>query len=467
MRRFPKMVGMSLCALAATLLCAAGFAADVVEWRNGGNAVYPDATPPVAWSTTQNVAWSTALPPKGNASPLIVGDKVITTAEPDQAVCLDKTTGKILWQKASPISDAMTDADRKQAALDKPKADAIREQMKPLNQEMRQVRGQMRRDRQNQELRKRSQELRRQIGALKKELAAVSRFEKPPTHGTNGYASPSPTTDGENLYFVFGTGVIASYDLGGSRRWIARFDVPDDNSDWGFSTSPLIAEGKLLVHGTQLRALDPATGKEIWTTDARWSWGTPAIVQIGGKAVVVTSKGDFVRVADGKILARRAFDMPWGGPVAVDGVIYAVDQKGCKALEIPVAMADTLHPKVLWSKSAPVKDRYYATSLISDGLIYNIAGNGKKTLVVMDAKTGDTVYTEKMPFSDRRQYGTISLAGGNLYVASEGGEVIVFKPGRAYEQVGRNSLEEFRSTPTFQGDRVYIRTEKHLFCLKK
>ena len=41
------------------------------------------------------------------------------------------------------------------------------------------------------------------------------------------------------------------------------------------------------------------------------------------------------------------------------------------------------------------------------------------------------------------------------------------QPGRQFEEVARNSLEEFRSSPVFAGKRMYIRTTKHVYCIGK
>ena len=45
------------------------------------------------------------------------------------------------------------------------------------------------------------------------------------------------------------------------------------------------------------------------------------------------------------------------------------------------------------------------------------------------------------------------------------GSIVVVKPGRTYEQVARNTVEKsLRSTPIFEGTRVYVRAPEHLYC---
>ena len=62
-------------------------------------------------------------------------------------------------------------------------------------------------------------------------------------------------------------------------------------------------------------------------------------------------------------------------------------------------------------------------------------------------------------------YPSISLAGDHLYVSSDNGTTVVLKPGREYQELARNSLEPFRSSLVFEGKRLYVRTEKHLYCI--
>ena len=54
---------------------------------------------PVAYQE-KNIVWMTELPERTNAVPIIVGDRIFTVAEPDELLCLDKATGKILWRQS-------------------------------------------------------------------------------------------------------------------------------------------------------------------------------------------------------------------------------------------------------------------------------------------------------------------------------------------------------------------------------
>ncbi len=50
--------------------------------------------PPVKYRR-RNILWETPLPDHGHGAPIVVGDRVFVTSEPDELICIDKQTGKI------------------------------------------------------------------------------------------------------------------------------------------------------------------------------------------------------------------------------------------------------------------------------------------------------------------------------------------------------------------------------------
>ena len=120
------------------------------------------------------------------------------------------------------------------------------------------------------------------------------RPRREPHQSTHGPASPSPVTDGENVYVFFGDFGVLSYDAQGNERW--RYAMgPFDNIN-GHGSSPILADDKLLVlcdqaFGSYLVALDTATGKTVWKADRpdiTRSYATPGIFYpTGGRPQVV------------------------------------------------------------------------------------------------------------------------------------------------------------------------------------
>lgn len=111
---------------------------------------------------------------------------------------------------------------------------------------------------------------------------------------THGPASPSPVTDGENVYAFFGDFGAISFDSRGNERW--RTPLGPFINQNGHGSSPILADDKLLIVCDQqvdayLIALDPATGETIWKTDRPMTtrgYGTAGIFRPpGGKPQVV------------------------------------------------------------------------------------------------------------------------------------------------------------------------------------
>ena len=75
-------------------------------------------------------------------------------------------------------------------------------------------------------------------------------------------------------------------------------------------------------------------------------------------------------------------------------------------------------------------------------------------------------------------YASPVLAGKHVYVFGMDGTTVVLKPGRKYEEVARNKIEDmtwpnhwrqkpegFASTPVARGECLYIRGDKYLYCI--
>ncbi len=100
---------------------------------------------------------------------------------------------------------------------------------------------------------------------------------------TNGPASPSPVTDGSNVYVFFGDFGLLSYGPDGNERW--RLPMGPFNNANGHGSSPILADGKLVLicdqdTGSYLLALDPASGHVLWKTmrpEYTRGYATPAV----------------------------------------------------------------------------------------------------------------------------------------------------------------------------------------------
>ena len=76
-------------------------------------------------------------------------------------------------------------------------------------------------------------------------------------------ASPSPVTDGKIVVFFFGNGMLVTFDIDGKRLW--SHDIQEEYGEfafnWTFSTSPVLADGKLILQVLQRDTAVKGQGK--------------------------------------------------------------------------------------------------------------------------------------------------------------------------------------------------------------
>jgi outer membrane protein assembly factor BamB len=127
----------------------------------------------------------------------------------------------------------------------------------------------------------------------------------------NGPASPSPVTDGTNVYVFFQDFGMLSYDPAGKERW--KLPLGPFNMFYGFGASPILVDDKVILPVDQdnpmsyLIAVDKNTGKVRWKVERPVvisGYSTPIIYQpkSGPKQIIVPESFQLsaYSVADGK-----------------------------------------------------------------------------------------------------------------------------------------------------------------------
>jgi outer membrane protein assembly factor BamB len=444
-------------AMALTAGCVG--AAEIAGWRTDGNGKYTTATPPTEWAPTKNVVWSTPMPSWGNACPVLLGGMLYFTAEPETLVCVDASNGKIAWQKTNTLEDAATPEMAAKAEAAKKEGEPIQKEMQKLQSEQQPLRKQARGG--DAEAKKKLDENQAKMADLKKKLEDLGVVFPPKTHDVNGYSSATPVTDGKNVYAVFGNGVACCYDVKGNRVWIRHIEPPSNQQNWGHSSSPVLSGDKLFVHLTDLRALNTATGAEIWSAKLPAYWGTSTEIKLGEVPTLLTPSGALVRISDGHVMAQNIAHLTYCSPIVQDGIAYFFDEPQRTAVKLPTAAADSVKAEVLWNVKAKM-DRYYASPILNDGLLYAVHQKGKFS--VIDAKTGEAVYEKELALGGTA-YPSVTMAGKYVYVSSDNGVTVVVEAGREFKEVARNTLEPFRGSPVFDGKRLYVRGQAKLYCI--
>src|SRR5262245_59288908 len=91
--------------LAAMIGVSVLSASDWPGWRGPhGDGVSEEKNIPTKWSKTENIRWKTAIPGKVHSSPVVSGDRIfLTTCREKEGkrslLCLDRASGKVLWEK--------------------------------------------------------------------------------------------------------------------------------------------------------------------------------------------------------------------------------------------------------------------------------------------------------------------------------------------------------------------------------
>ncbi len=115
----------------------------------------------------------------------------------------------------------------------------------------------------------------------------VERTETAELYSANDSATPTPVTDGSNVYVLFHEAGVVSYDAAGQERW--HHPLGSFRNFYGVSASPVLAGERLLVlceqaMGSFLLALDKDTGKVLWRAarpGRRESYTTPILYPAG------------------------------------------------------------------------------------------------------------------------------------------------------------------------------------------
>jgi outer membrane protein assembly factor BamB len=323
-------------------------------------------------------------------------------------------------------------------------------------------------------------------------------FEQVPRRkeSKNSYATPTPVTDGDKVYAVFGDGSVAALKMDGSLAWINR-DV-QFYSRHGLGASPLLHDGRLILSydgsnpigapgvypkvsdeeklgwqipwdKAELVALDTKTGKRLWTGKrgpSRIAHVSPMLLSEGGKTQIISCAGDAIQGFDPKAGERlwTVYSQGEGvtpSPAMGDGLIFT--SSGFEKTTIRTVRSggrgDVTQSHVAWEqkKGAPtqpsllyVKPHLYA---ITDGGIASC----------YQADTGDIIWQERV---GGNHSASPVYAAGRIYFLSEAGETVVIKAGPKFEIVSRNPLNEKcqASIAASQGQ-LFIRGEKHLYCI--
>ena len=249
-------------------------------------------------------------------------------------------------------------------------------------------------------------------------------------------------------------------------------------NSFGEGASPTLAGDKIIVpwdHEGQsyVYALNKTTGDLIWKTkrDEPSEWATPLVVDHDGKKQVVLNGQSKVRSYDldsGKELwsCGGQTERPCASPVAIDDmVIVGSGHRGSFMGAFKLGGNGDIQgtSDVAWSINRDTPD--IASPILSDGRLYF---HKQKTgiLSCLDAKTGQPYFGASRINGIRSTYASPVAAGGYIFLTGRSGTTVVIKDSEKLEVVATNSVgETVDATPAPVDNELFIRGDKHLFCI--
>jgi outer membrane protein assembly factor BamB len=402
------------------LVAGAARAGDWPEFRGpDGNGIAREDKAPLHWAPAKNVRWKVALPGPGNSSPIVSSGRVFLTCAEDQGrkrnlFCFNARTGEHLWVRAA-------------------------------------------------------------------DFPTVE-----PTHRSNPYCASTPATDGSRVVVWHGSAGLFCYDFNGAKLW--QTDLGPVRQEWGYASSPVLHRGKVILNfgpgaRTFLTALDLSTGKVLWkreepggldATDKRMvgSWTTPTIIRVEGKEQILCSMPTRVLACDPETgslvwycggLAGDKVDLVYASPVVCGeiGVAFTGWINGPTIGFKLGGSGDVTATGRLWREEQPQR---IGSGVVVDHYLY-IVNAGPGTAQCIDCRTGKPVWTAPIPQGE--SWGSVVMAAGRLYVTSRKGVTTVFLPSpERFELLASNDLgEPSNATPAFSEGQIFLRTDKHLFCV--
>ncbi|MCK5173201.1 MAG: PQQ-binding-like beta-propeller repeat protein, partial [Planctomycetes bacterium] len=224
-----------------------------------------------------------------------------------------------------------------------------------------------------------------------------------------------------------------------------------------------------------LYALDKSTGEIVWQTerDEPTCWASPLVVEHNGSKQVIMNGQTCARAYDletGKELWRCGgqTERPVASAVAADGLViigsgYRGMFMGAFRLDGQGDIENTKH--VVWTLDRDTPD--VSSPLLSDGRVYFYRGKSGDLLCV-DAATGKHHYTATEVPGVTSTYASPIAAGGYVYLTGRSGTTVVIKDSDKFSVVATNSVDEtVDATPSPVGNELFIRGEKHLFCISQ
>lgn len=309
-----------------------------------------------------------------------------------------------------------------------------------------------------------------QTGALIwKKTIETTVSERPETAEDTGYAASTMATNGLYVYVIFATGTLCCLDMQGQIIWQKELGVPENH--YGHASSLLTFEDFLYVQfdhggGGNIIAIDAFTGKVRWrqTREVKISWASPILIEHQDRGQLILTADPLVESFDAYTGKRYwSTDCMSGevGPSAAYapfagndyGLVFATNEYAqlvCINNDTGELMWDTYDNLPEASSPVAVED-------------YLIVPTSWGALSCYNPATGEEYWVEEY---DEGFYASPVIADSKIYISDREGITYVIALDTAYSLIASPRLgEKTVSTPAFKDGYIFIRGEKHLFCI--
>lgn len=286
-----------------------------------------------------------------------------------------------------------------------------------------------------------------------------------------GYTASTPAADGERVYVVFGSAVLAALDHAGRLVW--RREIMPYKFDVALAASPVLYRETLILQldgleGTsRLAAFDRKTGNPLWEQkrpQAGFAHGTPVLAVVGGRSQLLVAASNALQGVDpdnGKLLWWCRAQGDTVSPVDGNGLVYIDSGRGGSGVAVaPGGSGDTSAAHTRWR--IPYIAEGLSSPIIVGRRLYRLCNPA--TLRCWDMADGHAVFTTRLEGVSTAS-SPIVTADGRIYCAS-GGRSYVLQAADTPRILARNDLDDAsQASPAVAHGRLYIKGRRWLYCI--
>jgi outer membrane protein assembly factor BamB len=414
-------------------------------WRGPmASGASPTAQPPLAWSEKRNIKWKVAVPGEGTSSPIVWAGRVffLPAIETDRqgtpapverpaadanapasssgnkspkniykfdVVCLDRTTGRILWERTA------------------------------------------------------REEVPHEGHSPEHGFASYS----PVTDGVHVWAGFG--SRGVHCYDVNGVHQW-SRDLG---RMTTKLTFGEGNSPALAGAALIVVmdhEGQSFIYALG-KSTGQTLWKKAREEDT--AWATPVVAEVGGRMQVIVSATKRIRSYDvqtgdpvWECGGQTENVIP--SPIVSGGLVFCTS--GCRGSELQAIelghtgdLTGTGAGRWQVSRATP----YVPSPLLYDGKLY-VCFMNRPAVACYEADTGKLNFVGERLEAGKDLYASPVGAAGRVYFAGRNGTTVVIRNADTLEILATNRLDDrFDASPAVAGNEIFLKGKKYVYCISE